>query len=41
MDMERAYKSADFVIIAVPNNYDSKENFFDTSAADAVTNKVI
>lgn len=31
-DGENAYASADFVIIAVPTNYDAKKNFFDTSA---------
>ena len=32
LDAEAAYKDADFVVIAAPTNYDSKKNFFDTSA---------
>ena len=32
LDAETAYSNADFVVIAVPTNYDSKKNFFDTSA---------
>ena len=35
-DGERAYKNADFIIIAAPTNYDSKLNFFDCSAVEAV-----
>ncbi len=41
LDAENAYKDSDFVIIAVPTNYDSKKNFFDTSAVDAVIKLVI
>ncbi|MGT2783896.1 nucleotide sugar dehydrogenase [Streptococcus merionis] len=41
LDADYAYKSADFVIIAAPTNYDSKKNFFDTSAVEAVIEKVI
>ena len=36
LDAEAAYKNADFVVIAAPTNYDSKKNFFDTSAVEAV-----
>ena len=36
LDAESAYKDAEFVIVAAPTNYDSKKNFFDTSAVEAV-----
>ena len=36
LDAEAAYKDADFVVIAAPTNYDSKKNFFDTTAVEAV-----
>ena len=40
-DADSAYRAADFVIVAVPTNYDPKKNFFDTSAVNAVIQKVI
>ena len=36
LDAEAAYKDADFVVVAAPTNYDSKKNFFDTSAVEKV-----
>ena len=41
LDAELAYKDADFVVIAATTNYDSKKNFFDTSAVEAVIKLVI
>lgn len=41
LDGDSAYKEADFVIIAVPTNYDSRKNFFDTSAVEAVIRQVM
>ena len=41
LDAEAAYKDADFVVIAAPTNYDSKKNFFDTSAVENVIELVI
>lgn len=41
IDGESAYKDADFIVIAAPTNYDSKKNFFDTSAVEAVIELVL
>ncbi|MDO4650831.1 MAG: 3-hydroxyacyl-CoA dehydrogenase NAD-binding domain-containing protein, partial [Eubacteriales bacterium] len=41
MDAEAAYKDADFVVIAAPTNYDSRKNFFDTSAVESVIQQVM
>lgn len=41
LDAEAAYKDAEFIVIAAPTNYDSKKNFFDTSAVEAVIKLVI
>ena len=41
IDAEKAYKDAEFVIVAAPTNYDAKKNFFDTSAVESVIGQVI
>lgn len=41
LDAEKAYKDADYVVIAAPTNYDSQRNFFDTSAVEAVIEQVL
>lgn len=41
LDGETAYNNADFIVIAAPTNYDSKKNYFDTSAVEAVIELVL
>lgn len=41
LDGESAYKNANFVVIAAPTNYDSKKNYFDTSAVESVIEQVL
>ena len=41
LDAREAYHNAAFVVIAVPTNYDSQKNFFDTSLVEAVVREVI
>ncbi len=41
LDGTSAYQNADFVVIAAPTNYDSKKNFFDTSAVESVIEQVL
>ena len=41
LDAEKAYKDAEFVVIAAPTNYDSKRNYFDTSAVETVIETVL
>jgi len=41
LDAEKAYKEADYVVVAAPTNYDSKQNYFDTSAVENVIETVM
>lgn len=41
LDAEAAYKDIDFVVVATPTNYDSKKNYFDTSAVENVIEQVM
>lgn len=41
LDGAAAYRNAEFVVIAAPTNYDSKKNFFDTSAVEAVVGQAL
>ena len=41
LDADSAYREADFVVIAAPTNYDSRKNFFDTSAVESVIRQVM
>ena len=41
LDQDAGYRDADFVVIAAPTNYDTKKNFFDTSAVEAVIDAVL
>ncbi len=41
LDAEKAYKNAEYVVIAAPTNYDSRRNYFDTSAVETIIETVL
>ena len=41
LDVEKAYVDAEYIIVSAPTNYDSKQNYFDTSAVETVVNSIM
>ena len=41
LDAEKAYVDAEYIIVSAPTNYDSKQNYFDTSAVETVVNSIM